>query len=46
VPLPELKTKCRNLILFWRRRRAVGPQILKLTHLKVGQAAAVLSTIR
>jgi hypothetical protein len=46
VSLRELKTKCRNLILFWRSKRTVGPQILKLTDLKVGQAAAVAPTIR
>jgi hypothetical protein len=46
VPLPELKTKCRNLILFWRSKLTVGPQILMMTRLKVVQAAAVLSTIQ
>jgi hypothetical protein len=41
LSLPELKTKCKQL-LFWRRRRAVQPEMLAMTRRNVGQTIAVV----
>ncbi len=45
VSLPELKTKCRKVIFFWRRRRAVVPQILSNTRPNAGQTHAAVARI-
>ena len=37
--LPDLKTKCRNLITFWRRRRLVRPTVNTITRQKTGISA-------
>ncbi|CAF1149362.1 unnamed protein product [Adineta ricciae] len=34
VSLPDLQTKCKNAILFWRRRRIVFPEIMTITRLR------------
>ncbi|CAF3622090.1 unnamed protein product, partial [Adineta steineri] len=28
MSLPDLQTKCRNVILFWQRRRLVPPEMI------------------
>jgi hypothetical protein len=43
--LPELKTKCEKVIFFWRRRRAVVPQILSNTRPNAGQTHAAVARI-
>jgi hypothetical protein len=46
LSLPDLGTKCRNVILFWQRSGAVGPTVLMRTHSKNGQTGAVVPTTR
>jgi hypothetical protein len=45
ISLPDLKTKCRNAFLFWRRRRVVGPEILMLTRSRVRRTPVAVLTI-
>jgi hypothetical protein len=42
MSLPNLKRKCRNAILFWRRNPAVGPEVLNNTPRHVSQTPAVV----
>jgi hypothetical protein len=46
MSLPELRTKCRNVILFWRRRRVVAPETLMVARSRAGQTPAAVITIR
>ena len=46
MSLPDLRTKCRNVVIFWRRRRVVGPTILMRARSGVGQTGAVVPNIR
>jgi len=46
VSLPELGKKCRKCFLFWQRRRAVAPESLTMTRIKIVQLAAVSPIIR
>jgi hypothetical protein len=46
MSLSKLGTKCRNLFLFCRRKRAVGPEILTTTRPKLGQTFATVPIIR
>ena len=41
VSLPELRSKCRNIILFWRKRRVVGPDVLPITARRAGGTRTV-----
>ena len=42
--LPDLKAKCRNLILFWRRRRVIRPETITMNHRRLGQTFTVART--
>jgi hypothetical protein len=42
--LPDLKAKCRNLILFWRKRRAVRPETITMNSRKPGQTFTAART--
>ncbi len=44
MSLPNLKRKCRNAILFWRRNPAVGPEVLMNNPRNVDQTPAVVWT--
>lgn len=44
--LPGLRAKCRNLIIFWRRKHVVRPAIITVPSRKLGQAGTISRTIR
>ena len=44
ISLPDLKMKCTNVVLFWRKRRAVGPTVLTISRRNLGQTPAVART--
>jgi hypothetical protein len=45
VSVPDLKTKCRNL-LFWRRRNAIQPAMIEMARRNAGQTVAVVPVVQ
>jgi len=45
LSLPELGTKCRNIVLFWQRRNIVVPQMLPMVPLKIHRIPAIIPAI-
>jgi hypothetical protein len=45
ISLPDLRTKCKRVIFFWRSVHAVGPQTLSVTHRTVGQTRTAVAPI-
>ncbi len=45
VSLPDLRTKCRKVIFFWRRNRAVGPQPQVMARPNLRQMRAAVATV-
>jgi hypothetical protein len=46
VSLPDLKTKCRNVFLFWRRRNAVQPVMIEMARRNVDRTVAIVPVVQ